>query len=228
MQSVDDLWIDPAPIGERRRPSVRAALSGTFNVLALNFSIIVVSLIVVTVPLSISAGIHAIYRWRYCGHSGVAGSFFTAFVTRPWSQWAVLAPAVAVFFVGGLEVAYFIEFFVQHPGFLPILSATIGFLTCAIGVSLMVHLALLMETSPDLGGRDLWRQAVAVGARTVWIALPLLVLEGLLALLIALADPPLVVVAVPALLLWAWTTTAVWGARRAGIDLLAPLQAVSN
>lgn len=227
MQSVDDLWIDPASKGERRRPSVRAVLSGTFNVLALNFSIVLASLIVVTAPLAISAGIYAIYRWRYRGHSGVAGSFFTALVTRPWSKWAVMGPAVAVCAVGGLEVAYFIAYFVQYPGFLPILSATIGFLTCVIGVSLMVHLALLMATSPDLRGRDLWRLAVAVGARTVWTTLPLLVVEGLLALLIALADPPLVVVVIPALLLWAWTTTAVWGARRVGIGLVAASHAAA-
>jgi hypothetical protein len=172
------------------------------------------SVAVVTIPLAVSATSTALHRWRCQGEGRVIRSFWVAVRTRPVWRSEVLALPLGSIALGVWEVHYFLH----CTGPVALICLTLGMVTCAIAIGLTGDLALL-TVSGEGGARELWMVAFAVLGPTVPSTVPAFALEAFVAATVGIVDPALLVVFVPVALLWAWQSTAVWGARRAGVDI---------
>lgn len=197
------------------RHTVVNGLASIFNVIALTVCVVVMSLTVVGLPLAWSAASSALFDWRRAGESRVLRTYWVAVATQWLRRTIVVGPAVLVVAVGGVEVAYFLH----YRGPVAVLCLTTGLVTLAGGLSFTSYLLLLVTVAPTARWAEIWRCAAALVARTSPTATPAFVLETALAALAGYTDPALLVVAVPVMLLWSWLRTAIWGARRAGLDL---------
>jgi hypothetical protein len=193
--------------------SVINGLTTVFNVIFLTIAIVVLSLTVVGLPLAFSAASTAIYDWRQGGETRVMRTFWFALRSRPLHRVAVVGPALLAAALGLIEAGYFLH----YRGPIDLMCVTIGLVTVAAGVSFTGYLLLLITMAPEAGWAELWRCAAALVGRTSVVATPVFLLEAGVATVIGFADPALLVIAVPVVLLWLWLRTAIWGARRAGL-----------
>jgi hypothetical protein len=197
------------------RHSIVNGLATVFNVMALTLVVVILSLTVVGLPLGFSAASSAIFEWRQRGETRVMRTLWYSLQDRPIRRTAVVAPALLVAGAGVVEANYFLH----YPGPIAALCLVIGVVTVGAGVSFAAYLLLLLTVAPQAGWIELWRAAAGIVARTSILAGPIFLVEAGVAAVLGLADPALLVVGVPVVLLWLWQRTAIWGARRAGLAL---------
>lgn len=196
----------------REPGSVGRALTTGFNVVCLNFVIVIVACGIATAPLALVAGQKAIYNWRVRGEDRLVREFRRALLDRPLRTSAAAAPSMVVTALGVLEVQHF-SGSVSTPG---AVSFAVGVLTAAVGFSLTAYVSLFLAVGPREPLVALWRRAfTAVGRMPV--ATAGLSLEALLGCLLGYVDPALVVGLVPVAVVLAWYRTARWGAIRCGV-----------
>jgi len=205
--------------GAASRPVLLSTvLTALFNLVALNLSLVVVSLGVLTIPSALAAASAAVYRWRVLGDSRVLLAFWSSLIDRPLYKSAVLGPPLAGLAIGVSEI-----FFFDKGGFVSAVCLLIGFSTCAVALSVASYASLFLAASHDVGTRILWSTAITATGRTAATAVPIFVVETTVATVVGLADPGLVVVAIPIVLLLASQPVAIWGTKRAGLDSNDPL-----
>jgi hypothetical protein len=197
------------------RKSIVNGLATIFNVVALTLVVVVLALTVIGLPLGFSAASSAIYDWRKGGESRVMRTLWYSLLDRPLRRTTAVGPALLAAAAGATEVIYFLH----YAGPIAALCLVVGVVTFAAGVSFAGYLLLLVTVAPDAGWVELWRAAGGIVARTSVLAGPVFLLEAAGAAVIGFADPALLVVAVPVVLLWCWQRTAIWGARRAGLAI---------
>jgi hypothetical protein len=198
---------------------VIVALGSVFNFLALNLAVLVVSLPVVTVPLAFVAVTIALDRWRTDGEDRVVREFFAALRSLPPLPTTVLAGApLVVAGIGAEEVHYF-----AHGG-QPVDWVCLGFGSAALflAVSALGYVLLLAARHPTVPATEIWSLSVRLAVRNLLATGPLFVVEILGATLLALLDPPLLMIGLPLALLCLMRLTARFGLRMAGLDRVAP------
>jgi hypothetical protein len=188
-------------------------LTSISNILVLDICLLCTMATVVAIPLGISAASASLYRWRRLDESRVGRSWWLAMTTRPLWKSAVLAPSIAGMVLGGWEV----EYFLHYRGGVALICIAIGILLCSMSISFTSYLALLVTVSGDSEWSQVWKTASALVARSAVVTLPLFVAETVACVLVGRADPGLVVIGLPVVLLWSWQWTAVSGCRRAGL-----------
>ncbi len=192
-----------------------AALGSVFNFLALNLGVLIVSLPVVTVPLAFVAVTVALDRWRTDGEDRVVREFFAALRSLAPLPTTVLAGApLVVAGIGAEEVHYF-----AHGGE-PIDWVCLGFGSAALFLALTAlgYVLLLAARHPTVPAAEIWALSVRLALRNVLITGPLFVVEALGAALLALLDPPLLVIGLPLALLCLMRLTARFGLNRSGLN----------
>jgi hypothetical protein len=196
-----------------------AALGSIFNFLALNVVVLIVSLPVVTIPLAFVAVTIALDRWRTDGEDRVVREFFAAIRSRPPLPTTVLAGApVLLAGIGAEEVHYF-----AHGGE-PVDWLCLGFGSAALflALSALGYVLLLAARSPTVPATEVWSLSVRLAVRNLFATGPLFVAEIVAATLLALLDPPLLLIGLPLALLSLMRLTAGYGLRRAGLGQVAP------
>ena len=201
---------------------VMAALGSVFNFLILNLAVLIVSLPVVTLPLALVAATVALDRWRTDGEDRVVREFFAALRSLPPLPTTVLAGApLVVAGIGGEEVHYF-----AHGGE-PVDWVCLGFGSAAVflAVTSLGYVLLLATRHPAVPAGEYLALSVRLALRNVLITGPLFVVEALGAVLLALLDPPLLMIGLPLALLCLMRLTARFGLHRTGLERGTPLGA---
>ena len=194
---------------------VMAALGSVFNFLALNLAVLIVSLPVVTVPLAFVAVTIALDRWRTDGEDRVVREFFAALRSLPPLTTTVLAGApLVVAGIGAEEVHYF-----AHGGE-PVDWVCLGFGSAAVflAVTAVGYVLLLATRHPTVPATEIWALSVRLAVRNVLTTGPLFVVEVIGAALLALLDPPLLMIGLPLALLCLMRLTARFGLHRSGLN----------
>jgi hypothetical protein len=201
---------------------VMAALGTVFNFLALNLALLIVSLPVVTMPLAFVAVTIALDRWRTDGEDRVVREFLVALRSLPPLPTTVLAGApLVVAGIGAEEVHYFVH------GGEPVDWVCLGFGSAALflAITALGYVLLLAARHPTVPSTEIWSLSVRLAVRNLLATGPLFVVEILGASLVALLDPPLLMIGLPLTLLCLMRLTARFGLHRAGLDRAAPLGA---
>jgi hypothetical protein len=194
---------------------VMAALGSVFNFLALNLAVLIVSLPVVTVPLAFVAVTVALDRWRADGEDRVVREFFAALRSLPPLPTTVLAGApLVVAGIGAEEVHYF-----AHGGE-PVDWVCLGFGSAAVflAVTALGYVLLLAARHPTVPATEVWSLSVRLAVRNLVTTGPLFVVEVLGAALLALLDPPLLLIGLPLAFLCLMRLTARFGLRGGGLS----------
>ena len=206
-------------IGPLARARVVAALAAIFNLLALNLAIVVVSLPVVTLPLALDAATTALSRWRSEGEDRVVREFFSALRSRrAWQTTIRVGVPLVAIGAGAEEVHYF----AHGGGSLEWICLGFGLSGLVLVLSALGYVLVLGTNNPDSPASQLWTLAVALAVRYLFTTGPLFVLELSAAALAALLDVPLVLLGLPAALLYVMRLTALLGLRRAGLADWSP------
>jgi hypothetical protein len=199
-------------LSDMARARIVAVLRSCFNFLALNLALVVTSLLVVTIPLAISAAVTALDRWRVDGEDRVVREFCAALRSRPplRTTMAIGAPLAAIA-LATEEVHYFAR------GGSPVNWVCLGFGSAALLVAVAAagHVTVLASRHPSVPIPDLWSLGIRLGIHDFVFAGPLFAVEGAGAVLVGLADPALVLIGLPLALVSLVRLTSDFGARRA-------------
>jgi hypothetical protein len=199
--------------GPLARARVVAALAAIFNLLALNLALVVVSLPVVTLPLALDAATTALSRWRSEGEDRVVREFFSALRSgRVWQTTIRVGIPLVAIGTGAEEVHYF----AHGGGSLEWICLGFGLSGLVLALSALGYVLVLGSRNPDSPASQLWALGVALAVRNLFTTGPLFVLEMVAAAFAILLDVPLVLLGLPAALLYVMRLTALLGLRRVG------------
>ncbi len=196
-----------------------AALGSVFNFLALNAVVVIVSLPVVTAPLALVAVTVALDRWRTDGEDRVVREFFAALRSRPALPTVLVAGApLVVAGIGAEEVHYF-----AHGGE-PVdwVCLGFGFAALLLAICALGYVLLLAARCPVVPANEIWSLSLRLAIRNLFITGPLFVVEIVGATLLALLDPPLLMIGLPLAVLSLMRLTARCGLRAAGLGEAVP------
>jgi len=195
----------------KRQPShwqgVKGALGATFNVMALSVMWTVSSLLVVTLPLTCTAAFEAMYYWSVEGDDRVVGNYIRGLCRDVGRRWLACGGVLVVGAAGVLEVAYF----AGRGGLLSYVCAGLGAGSGLLAVGCVANVWLLLVTSGSEPVAEIWKRASGLAVRGVGLA-PLVVFEVIVATCCCVADPGLLLVAVPGTFFWVvqWTARRRW------------------
>jgi hypothetical protein len=195
------------------RGKMAAALRSCFNFLALNLVLVLTSLPVVTIPVAINAAAIALDRWRDDGEDRVVREFFSALRSSPplRTTLGVGAPLAAMA-LATEEVHYF----ARGGSYVNWVCLGFGVAALVIAMGAMGYVILLSSRNPSAPVPDLWSLCTHLALRNFFVTGPLFVVEIAGAVLLGLADPPLVLIGLPLAFLFLVRLTSNLGARRAG------------
>ena len=197
---------------------VMAALGSVFNFLALNVVVLIVSLPVLTVPLALVAVTTALDRWRTDGEDRVVREFFVALRSRAPLQTTVVAGAPLVVACTGAEEAHY---FAHGGGPVDWVCLGFGFTAAFLAVTALGYVLLLAARHPMVPATEIWSISVRLAVRNVIATGPIFVVEIVGATLLALLDPPLLLIGLPLALLSVMRLTARFGLRMARFGQVA-------
>jgi hypothetical protein len=188
-----------------------AVLIAIFNAMALNGVLVIACLPIITAPASLQAAMNALERWRRDGEERPVREFISTLRTvRFWRT----TLAVGVPFVAAALAVEEIHFFSRAATAGNAVGLGLGFAGLLLALASAGYVLVLGARQPDLPPTDLWFLAVALVARNLLVASPLLAAEFVAASLLLLRDPSLVVIAIPVGLLALVRYTAVRGIER--------------
>lgn len=204
------------PLAGLSGTGVMAALASAFNFLVLNLALLIASLPVVTLPIAVNAASVALDRWRREGEDRVLREFCTALRSRPPLRTTVLVGVpLAATALGMVEIRYFLHSYFRHSGDL-VAHAGLGLGLAALLITLTAlgYVFLLAARRPPAAATELWSLCARLAVRNLFVTGPLFLVEIAGAAIIALIDPPLLLLGVPILLLHLMKLTAQLGLRR--------------
>ena len=200
------------PLFEVAKGKAMSALSACFDFLALNLALVLTSLLVVTVPMAVNAAAIALDRWRAENEDRVLREFLSALRSRPplRTTLAVGAP-LAVMVIATEEVHYFAR------GGSSVDCVCLGFGAAALVIAMgaIGYVVVLSSRNPSASIPDLWSLCVRLALENFFVTGPLFILEIAGAVLLGMADPALVLIGLPVVLLYVVRLTAQLGLRRA-------------
>ena len=206
------------PSSSRRQRTGRGPAGDLYGLLSAIFNVVVVSMLwsvtslpLVTLPFSTAAAYDAMHQWSLGTESRVVSSFWRSAREDIRLRFVSVGVVLLVGIVGACDIG----FFLGRVG--PLSSACVGiggtFLLLAV---LCLGYVLLLVTRSNLKSPlEVWLGSARLAATNLLITGPLFVLEFGLSAFIAWLDPPLLVIVVPATLLWVLSRTASYGFRRA-------------
>ena len=189
-----------------------AALATLFNVLALNFVLLIASLPIVTIPVAVNAAQTALDRWRGDGEDRVVHEFVTALRTRsPLRTTAVIGVPLAAITLGVIEVRHFSR------GVDPAdrVALGLGLMALLITLTALGYALLLAARDATAPPAEIWSAALSLAIRNLPVTGPLFLAEIAAATTLALIAPALLMLGLPVLLLSMMRLTAQFGLRRA-------------
>lgn len=190
-----------------------ALLTALFNMLALNLAMIVASLPLITAPVAVTAAFAALDRWGRDGEDRVVRQFIIEFRDR-WSVRTIVGAGAPI----GAAVLGLVE--IRH--FAPETTTLPGSAGLALGVAgLFVTLAALgyvfalVVDEPAVSLVDLWSLSARLAVRNLLVAglLSAAPIAGLT--ILAARDPAVLLLGLPAFLLYALRQIARRGLRQA-------------
>jgi hypothetical protein len=181
-----------------RQLRVMTVLTTIFNVMALNGVLVIACLPIVTIPAALRAAMVALDGWRSEGDDRVVRSFVLALRSGRFRHTTLVlgVPLVAAV-LAAEEVIYFSR--AANAG--NAVGIGLGITGLLLALSSIGYLLVLEARQPDLPVTDLWFLAVALVARNLLVASPLLAGELVAGLLVLTRDPSLAVIGIPVLLL---------------------------
>jgi hypothetical protein len=180
------------------RTSVTAALNLVFNFMALTAVVLLGCLPLVTAPMALQAGMVALDRWCGDGEDRVVKQFLTVLRSRAFARTTL---AVGVPMVAAVVAVAEIEFFAARGAVGGALCLGLGVAGLMLALAGLGYVLLLGVRRPDLSASDLWYLSVALTARNLLGASPLLVAELLGSAVLLVRDPALTVIGLPLALL---------------------------
>ena len=190
---------------------IMAGLTTLFNVLVLNFVLVIVSLPVITLPAALNAGTVALNRWRDEGEDRVVREFILALRSAPLRTTARAGIPLAAVAIGVAEVRYF----AHRDSLAGHLGLGLGLAALLITLTALGYVFQLMARHPSLPPVELWSLCAQFAARNAFVTGPLFLAEICGAAVLTLIDPALLLLGVPVLLLLLMRLTAQFGLRRA-------------
>jgi hypothetical protein len=192
---------------------IMAGLTTLFNALALNLSLLVASLPLVTAPVAVSAASATLDRWRRDGEDRVVRQFLIEFRER-WSARTTLGAGVPMAAAGlGLaEIRHFAGA-VTLTGRAGLVLGGGALLVTLAGLGYLFQLA---ADRPDLPPVDLWSLSARLAVRNLLVAGPLSAVPIAGLAILAGRDPAVLLLGLPVFLLQALKLIARPGLRRAG------------
>jgi hypothetical protein len=194
------------------------ALGSVFNFLALNIVVLILSLPLLSMPLALVAATTALDRWRTDGEDRVVREFFAVARSRPPLQTMAVAGAPLVVACTGAEEAHY---FAHGGGPVDWVCLGFGFTAAFLAVTALGYVLLLTARHPTVPASELWSVSTRLAIRNVFATGPLFVVEIVGATLLALLDPPLLLIGLPLALLALMRVTAGFGLRMARFDQVA-------
>lgn len=193
---------------------IMGGLTTLFNALALNLTLMVASLPVITAPVAVIAVSAVLERWRHDGEDRVVRQFLIEFRDR-WSVPTTLGTGIpmAAAVLGLAEIRHFIR------DATPTGRAGLG-LGCAALLVTLAALGYVFQLATDeraLSPVDLWSLSARLAIRNLPIVGPLSVAAGAGTAVLAATDPALMLLGLPVFLLQWLKLTARPGLRRAGL-----------
>jgi hypothetical protein len=194
------------------RSRVMAALSSLFNLLMLNLVFLVVCLPVVTVPIAVNGAWTALDRWRAGGEDRVAREFLIAIRSGPVLRTTLLVGVpLAVTALTVEEVHYFI----RGDSLGARICFGLGLAAFVIALTSVGYILLFVARRFQGQAGEIWSLAIRLAVRNLFVTGPLFLVEIVVAALLALLDPPLLIIGLPVALFWMMRLTAQFGLRRA-------------
>ena len=203
--------------GSPQQLRVMAVLTAIFNAMALNGVLVIACLPIITAPAALQSAMVAIDGWRSGGDDRVVRQFI--FAMRSGRFWRTTLTVGVPLLAAALAVEE-VHFFSRAATAGNAVGLGLGFAGLLLALASTGYVLVLGARQPDLPPTDLWFLAVALVARNLLVASPLLAGEFVGASLLLLRDPSLVVIAVPVGLLALVGSTASRGIERAR-DLIA-------
>ena len=194
------------------RSRIMAALSSLFNLLVLNLAFLVVSLPLVTVPIAVNAAWTALDRWRAGGEDRVVREFLIAIRSSPLLPTTLLVGVpLAVTAVTVEEVHYFIG----GDSLGARVCFGLGLAAFVVALTSLGYILLLVARRSPGHASEIWSLSIRLAVRNLVVTGPLFLVEIVVAALLALLDPPLLLIGLPVALFWLMRLTAQFGLRRA-------------
>jgi hypothetical protein len=194
------------------RSRVMAALSSLFNLLMLNLVFLVVSLPLVTLPMAVNAAWTALDRWRAGGEDRVVREFLIAIRSSPVLRTTLLVGVpLAVTALTVEEVHYFI----RGDSLGARICFGFGLAAFVIALTSLGYILLLVARRFQGQASEIWSLGIRLAVRNLFVTGPLFIVEIVVAALLALLDPPLLLIGLPVALFWTMRLTAQFGLRRA-------------
>jgi hypothetical protein len=195
------------------RNKLGAALRSCFNFLALNLVLVLTSLPVVTVPLAINAAAVALDHWRDGGEDRVVREFFFALRSSPPLRTTLgIGAPLAAMALATEEVHYF----ARGGSYVNWVCLGFGVAALMIAMGAMGYVIVLCARNPSAPIPDLWSLGTRLALQNFFVTGPLFVVEITGAVLLGLADPPLMLIGLPLAFVYVVRLTSNFGARRAG------------
>jgi hypothetical protein len=194
---------------------IMAALATFFNVLALNLALLIASLPVITAPAALSAASVAMDRWRRDGEDRVVREFVLTLRSRnPFGVTLTTGVPLAAVALGVAEIHHF-----AAGASLP---SRVG-LGLGIGALLVTLAALgyvfqLAGDHPALPPVEAWSLSARLAIRNLAVTGPLSLIPIAAGTVLAAADPGLLLLGLPLVLLYLLKLTARLGLRRSAIS----------
>jgi hypothetical protein len=191
-----------------------AGLTTTFNVLALNLVLLLVSLPVITAPAAIEAASVALDRWRRDGEDRVVREFLIALrAGSPVRVTVVLGVPLAVIGLGLAEALHFAR------ASAPTDRVSLGICLAALLIALtatgyVIELASARSPVETGSAVDTWSLAVRLAVRNLAVTGPLFLAEVAATTALTMIDPGLLLLGLPVVLLYLTKRTARLGLRR--------------
>lgn len=201
------------PLVQGARGRVAAVLRAYFNFLVLSLALVVVCLPLVTVPVACNAAMVALERWRGAGEDRVVREFVSALRSRPLLRTTLAAGAPLVVIGIGLEE---VHYFARGGGLVNWICLGCGVSALLIAMVSMGYVLVFSARCPEAPLADLWAFSVRAGLRNLFVTGPLFVAEITVSALVGIADPALLLIGLPLLVLVVLRWTADLGVRRAG------------
>jgi len=199
-----------------RQLQVMVVLTRIFNVMALNGALVIACLPIITAPAALQGATVALEQWREEGDDRVVRHFISALRARRfWPTTLTVGVPLVAAALAAVEVLFFSRAATAGNA----VGVGLGFAGLLLALSSSGYVLVLGARQPDLPSTDVWFLAVALVARNLLVASPLLAGESIVGSLLLLRDPSLVVLGIPLGVLALIARTAGRGVERAG-DLI--------
>jgi hypothetical protein len=167
---------------------------------------------IITLPNAINAATVALERWRSEGDDAVVREFLAALRSSPPLRTTLLVGVPLT--ITGLGVEE-VHYFLLGGGLVARVCFGLGLAGLLVALAALGYVFVLTTRSPSMRAVDLWSLCIHLAIRNLFVTGPLFLIEIVGTTVLVLVDPPLLLLAVPIVLLYLMKLTAQFGLRRA-------------